>query len=77
MLYVGKIIDEKGQPLEGAEVSIKGYTGTSNDKGFWHITAPKFNQNTCFVDVRHKDYVLSSHLYRQVKSDNGVIRMGG
>ena len=36
----GRVLDQKGFPIEGAEVSlrIKGISGTTNNNGIFHLT---------------------------------------
>ena len=49
----GKVLSSDGDPIDYANVYLKGttYSGTTNDKGLYHINAPAGNYTIVFSSV--------------------------
>ncbi|MDE5900814.1 MAG: carboxypeptidase-like regulatory domain-containing protein [Muribaculaceae bacterium] len=49
----GKVLSSDGQPIDYANIYLKGttYSGTTNDKGIYHINAPAGNYTIVFSSV--------------------------
>ena len=49
----GKVLSSDGEPIDYATVHLKGttFSGTTNDKGIYHITAPAGNYTIAFSSV--------------------------
>ncbi|MDE7236673.1 MAG: carboxypeptidase-like regulatory domain-containing protein, partial [Paramuribaculum sp.] len=49
----GKVLSSEGEPIDFANVYLKGttYSGTTNDKGLYHINAPAGDYTIVFSSV--------------------------
>lgn len=56
----GRVIDEQGMPIEGAEVKLAGNSTLSNSKGYWRVTGinPIGNVRVLAIKEGHVSYLL-------------------